>query len=583
MKKLLLVSGLIGLALTSIAQAPTYQWSYLLDSQAAQDNITSVLVASDGKLISIGQFGSKVSTDKFSYNGEEIATGAATSSTSENYNLMVIKHNADGTKQWAVSSASGYVPGASATAVAATSDGGLVMILKPRATQLDPDYLSPVLVEADGTEVTLENWNTSAWIYNALIVKIASDGSIDWTRTILQDQTPIGTKATTDAVTPYALVVDKDGNIYIGGNYRSPMVFAGEKNSCYVLTPRNLEGYTGDSQKAAGGMFLVKLNGEGEYLAHMSSDGALTRDQIAAMCYADGKIYFAGNVQGSEESVLTIGEKSITMPNARDNLMIGCCDENLAMDYLTVYGNTGTLQLKRLQMIGGALYAVGAINGSIIAPGSSEASLSSAETKLEGFALKINPADGTLSDRAMYGGGISSWLYAFKAGDQIWLYGYNMVNAAKGLNASAATLTAWTPTRAESERYNLVTGGGVPTVFDGAYDEKSETFYAPVRGNNVFKFLNSEAESEKPINWGSVLTAFSMKDNQSAVNEAMATGFSVEGGEGKILITSPDTREITIYDAAATLIFKGEVNVGMTEIAAPAGICIVGSEKVMVR
>jgi len=163
-----------------------------------------------------------------SYNGEVIAYGAVTST--EGRNLLVIKHDNDGKKVWAVYSKNGYFD-AGTGSVIATPDGGVVVLAKPRASQQTDKYVEPQLVDATGAEIDFPEFPTLNWTYNTVLIKISSEGAVQWVRQFAMDELPIaGTdKATTDAVTPYGLTVDTTGNIYIAGNFRAPMVFTGEK------------------------------------------------------------------------------------------------------------------------------------------------------------------------------------------------------------------------------------------------------------------------------------------------------------------------------------------------------------------
>ncbi len=554
---------------------PHYEWSYLYDTKSAQDNLSALLISSDGKLVSIGHFGSKTSEDKFSYNGEDIAVGSAIDGNSDNRNLLVMKHNEDGSKAWAFSSTQGYMDGASPTAVAATSDGGVVMILKTRGSSVS-GVLNPVFVNSDGSEEELTDWNTSAWIYNSLIIKLSSEGKMEWSRTLIQDQTPFGSRATTtDAVTPNALVVDDEGNIFVGGNYRTPMVISGAGNACYVLTPRNIATYTGDPQAAAGGMFLVKLDSNGDYLAHLNSTGSLSRDQISAMTVSGGKLYFIGNIQGNVDSELTVGDKSVTLTSSLDGMMAGCCGTDLKMEWLNIWHTVGasdgksTLQLKNLKAIDGAFYAMGALKGGICAPGESAAKISTASTMLEGFCVKFN-SDGTYSDSKIFGKSISAWLNAAKIGEKVCLFGYVLTNG-------GASLTEWD---SETPEY-ICTSKGATTSYDMVSDPKSNRLYIAVRSNQSFKF--GDDETVAPSGFGSVMAAYNIGTATGASDIKALKEVKVEGGEGKITINASSPTNLTISDAAGLVIYDGVVETGLTEIAAKCGVYVAGGNKILVK
>ena len=297
MKKFLLSLVALALSCGAFASAPVYQWSKLIDSHLQQDLVSKVVVTTDGNIVSLAHFGSSSDTDGIEFDGVQIATGSATTSSSDNRNLLIIKHNAaTGERMWNIYSKAGYIDVSSEGSIIATRDGGLLLLLNARSARVSP-FTSPMIVDATGAEIEFPEWNTSVAIYNQILLKVAFDGRVEWAKSIAMDQLPVpnassgnSVNATTNGVSPYALAEDEEGNIYIGGNYRASMILTAHLNATYVFTPRNIDTYNGDSQSAAGGLYIIRLDSEGNYLNHLRASGTLTRDQINVITVGGDKV-----------------------------------------------------------------------------------------------------------------------------------------------------------------------------------------------------------------------------------------------------------------------------------------------------
>lgn len=589
MKKLILSLMLAGAVSSAMAWDVYYNWSYLIDTKSAQDMASAVVITKDGKAVTFSHFGSKEAADEIVYGGEPVAAGSATSSTSDNRNLLIMKHDADGKATWAVSTREGYCDTANGN-IAATSDGGVVALLKLRGSQ-NNDIIAPIFVDADG-EKTLSTFNISDWIYNMVVLKISSTGVIEWIKPFDQSQLAVGlaTKDILDGVTPYGLCVDSEDNIYIGGNYRTPIIAKGLKNSCYSLEPRNVATYSGDSQKAAGGMFLIKLDSDGNYVNHLQVKGDAERDQICGLDCSDDKIYFFGNAQGAENSVLTIGGKEVTLPGAFDNIVYGQLNNDLTANYVDVikaYGAAAdggqTTQLKNIKVIDGSLYMLGSVKGGYGSAASTEPliSIAAANKNLEGFALKCNASDGVLKSGHMYGNFISAYQGVFKHEGVTYLYGYRM-NAAEGVVLEAfSNDDAWTATE-ESGKMSIILGGGAPIAYGCAFDPAAKKVYVMARGNKAFTFHGTEAQSETPQGFGGIFASYGF-DKPSEVSSAVANNFLVSGRKGEIVISTDHDTQVSVYNAAGIEVLNEEMEAGVKSISLSAGIYMVNGEKVMVK
>lgn len=579
MEKTLLLSVLLLAGASAGAQTPQYLWNRLHGGAGSQDNITSLVLTADSKLVSIGHFTSTKTTDKFTFGGEEVASGTA--STAVTYNPVVIKHNADGSKAWAVAMNGAYAKGAPAAASAATSDGGVVFVLKTRASKLGNDYFAPRFVDASGTEVPVEGWNTSAWVYQAQIVKLSATGEVEWSRFFVQDQTPLPGKTaeTTDAVTPSALTVDASGNIYVGGSFSTPMAISGTGNSCHILTPRNIS-----EESADGGLFLVKLDPEGNYLSHLNPSGAVAGgDRIFALKASGDKVYLGVVAPCKEGESLNLGNVTATLPAAPYSIVTGALSTALVPEYLAVCSIEGASNGRSslipvgIEVIDGSLYVYGGMLGSLHAPGQTGASIACSGTLQEGFAYRTNAADGSFIDARIYGTGISQWDNVFAAEGKVWLYGYRM-NAAEGV-----TLRSWDG----AESFTLASGVATCTTTDCAFEPQSKTLYAVARGgkNLPFSFYGTEEKSTAPAGgFAASLAAFKLDTRTSAVEaSAVVSRLKLTAGKGIIIIESDMEREIEIFDISGIPAFTGTVKAGKTELPLASGLYVCGSAKLHVR
>jgi len=596
MKKPLLAIVAVVSSLPVIANGPAYQWAKLIDSPMQQDMTTEVVVTADGNPVSLSHFGSVTAEDGIEFDGEKIASGAATNSTSDNRNLLMIKHNAaTGERIWNIYSKEGYVDVASCGSLLATADGGLLALLKARSAQVTP-YKSPVIVDATGAEIEFPEWNTSVWIYNQVLLKIAADGHVEWARSVAMDQLPVpnassgsSTEATTDGVNPYALAEDAEGNIYIGGNYRASMIFTGDRNATYVFTPRNLNTYNGDTQQAAGGLYLIRLDSEGNYVNHIRATGSLVRDQICKITINGDKLYFIGNVRGNNEDKLTLGGKTITMENSLDAFMLGCVSLDLkTVDYLTYYksfaaqgGTAVNCKLRALNFHSSLLYILGGGQGGYAMAGENAARVSSQGKPEEGWMIVVDPADGSWKYAVNNDTNIGAYLGSFEYNGNIYVYGYR-------LNAQTGCFIDEYPAGSaeRTQRYSLVLGGGAPTGYGMAFDSKTTRAYFCARGNNVFKLGSDAVETAKPESWGGILSCFIMDPSLSGVHSVDADGESgelkVAVAEGRIIFTASRPEHIVVSNLNGTNIIDTEIAEGVTEFPLPAGVYIAAGMKIAV-
>lgn len=587
------------------ASSPELLWHKIIDSpQNAGDVMSCATVTTDGNVVTLGSFGSRTEADNISFDGTVIATGAATTSNSDNKNLLVIKHNAaDGSRIWSVFSKKGDFSSSGSLAMAATADGGVAMLLEMRSSNVSP-YESPVIVDASGAEIDFPDWNISCWVSYQVIVKLTANGYVEWVRPVIADQLPVpnassgtSTLYTTRSTFPYTIATDSEDNLYIGGNFRTPMIFNGEGNATYILQPRNLENYNGDSQKSAGALYLVKLDSKGNYLTHLkaSSTNGVDAEYINDIEIEGNNLYFAGKLVGDANCKLTIGSGdnaiSVTKTSEQDAILLGSLkieteNNTLTPGYLTCFNQVkvngnGATQFKDMIVANGSIYMMGLFQGGIANNDAEEAIITSVGKPLEGFCLRLNATDGKyqagfankISIGGYFGGGVYN--------DKLYLAGYRL-NAQTGsfideLDAENLELKSTT---------TIAKNGGSPTLMGAFYDPATTRLYTFTRGNAAFTLTDgTSTEKQNGYGFGTVVCSHAIDPSVSEINniENDNATLSIKGIDGAIEITATEDTNISVVNTSGITVKSQSIAAGTTQIALPAGIYIVNNQKVAVR
>jgi hypothetical protein len=382
-----------------------------------------------------------------------------------------------------------------------------------------------------------------------------------------------------------AVNVDSEGNIYIGGNYRAPMILTGENNSTYVPTPRNISTYNGDVQAAAGGLYVIRLDANGNYVNHLRASGELTRDQ-ASLFYVDGStIYIAGNVKGKSGDELTIGGKSIKLKNTYEGFFVASVATTLkTVNYLvpiTAYGDsksTNSTKLRDLKLIDGKLYVAGGGKGGYGDASSTEAAVKSTGTTEEGWLIALNASDASWVSAINNATNIGAYLTVFSYGGNLYAYGYRL-NATDGCfldEYAGGNLAASSRTR-----YTIAKGGGAPTGYLAAFNASTGLFVGVGRGNSTFT-LGDGSTTSKPTSWGGIVAAYSLAGEATAIVSTDASSFAVRGAQGRIVITTSEPTTVSIVNASGQRLASLQAASGETSFACPAGIYLVNGKKVEV-
>ena len=598
MKKILLfVLSVLG-GLTAYAGDVNFQWAKTVTAPMGT-NAHSLAKSADGKIFALANFGSSGSNETVLYDGELTGTGApySGSSSAGNLNIVFQKLEKDGTLIWSINSCWG---GASLSdcAYTPTADGGAFLALKFYHTNYDSAKNGKLLslTDADG-ETTDVIWEYPGyWVYQGILVKVSTDGKIEWTKLIDMDYSPEANASSTyKNYTPqgfffYGAAEDGDGNLYIAGNYRKEMTFVKENSETVVLTPHNTEGWTGDPQSTIGDLFLVKLDKYGNYLGHITTTGTAARESINDIAYAGGKIYFLGMVKGasSEDSEITLGNYKI-QPTKFDDILVGAVNTDMTIAWINHFpafaasNAKHTTLNKKMDIQNGSLYLMGHVIGGF-GKDKTEALIESTSTMQAGFLIKCSAADGTWQGGVVHDATISGYYGAFEDKEgKLYAYGYCMGSS---IFLTKYDATTWT----KETQYDLITGGGSATAWGCLLDEEQFLSFSRAGAKSTSDFIDNSftiGAMNDAGSWISIISSFEIPGLELATGVSISEAsqeqaVKVHGGKEQIFIEAGKTSEIQILNTYGQVIKNMSVSSGKQAISMPKGIYIINKNKVVV-
>lgn len=585
-------------ASVATADTPTFDWGNLFDGDtAAGDNSEGLAIASDGNIYWHNIGGSTQDAPDIRYAGEVLFEGALyNAGTSYNGNLCILKTDSDGKALWNLHSESCDFASNDGRVVA-TSDGGVIFTARLRHTDgmLDTSF---TLVDGTGQKHEFE-WKVERRYYRVLVGRISAQGSLTWAHFIDCDTAPAPAASgnyadfTADAISVPALAIDDKDNFYIGGNFRSEMTVPTADGSI-KFAPRNVSSWNGDSQQNAGGMFLLKFDGNGYYTANLPVEGVAQKEIISNIVWDNGALYFQALINCAEnQGELTVAGEKFT-PEGAFSPIVGKLNEDLTVDWLspmkgeTVGGKYG-FQNCSITVCDNNLWFTGMFNGAVYDAEGNKFFESTQGNMREGFLAKMNVLTGAcvsgVSSRASFAGNVlTGYLKAVQSPyipTKVYVYGYGM-NANTGIFIREYDTT--TLESSDDKVWTLASGGGVPTALACEMNSKTREFYFTGRGNNSFNCSGTTIDGNSK--WAVLMACYTLpeEDFPTAVGEIYdnTPALEIAAGKGYITMTSEKVETVEVYDISgcrvASVVVDGSVNLPL-----PTGFYIAAGRKVLVK
>lgn len=321
---------------------------------------TNIALASDGSLYAFGNVGAGTVDSKVLFGSDVIANGTPYyNGNASPFTFALTRIAPDGTPQWCVYALNGEI-GSGNGAVMPTADGGAVVVTTLRLTQggegRDPEFVH------QGGEYTFSSpfKDKEKRFYCPFVMRVSADGNILWTRLFDTATTPqegIQAEYISSGVSVNDAVLDDDENIYLAGNQRS-VIYCGNQ----ALAAHNIDGWNGDSQESVGNAFIIKLDKDGNYAAHVVTSGAMKSDNVRCLTYDNGRLFALLQVTGKGDgAAIELGGKSADVPaNEALHLAAASFDMDLKAQWFQLYPNTinkpTALQVPRLKVLNGNLW-----------------------------------------------------------------------------------------------------------------------------------------------------------------------------------------------------------------------------------
>lgn len=346
MIKNLLIVSLLALTTAVSAQSadPVTKWGKALTTVKGTTQGGDLAVAADGGAYIVAGAGTYSTDEKVKFGDTEVAPGTlyTGTSTSGNQIFVLSKLSKDGAVEWTAYSKNGEVIN-NQLMLASVSDGVIVFFGIRHVDGRCNEDIS--IVDGKNVEHAL-NWTfetaNAKRHYDGIVAKFANDGSLTWLRRIYVNHDPMPTATTYkdntgQGIYPYAIVTDNEGNIYLGGNQRTAFTIGNT-----TIEANEVEGWDGDPQKTVGGLFLIKLDKDGNYLANIKTDGKATHERILNMRFVNNQLYFIGVMTGDGKgtSVSLDGKSTATLSNTYSSLMLGSVSKDLTANWFKFYPST---------------------------------------------------------------------------------------------------------------------------------------------------------------------------------------------------------------------------------------------------
>lgn len=503
---------LLGTATAMAAPAaPTAEWANFVKGPLASGSMTrSIKATEDGSAIYwMGSAATHSAGDAATYADETIFASPVDVQRNTNNNLIIMRLDAQGKKVWSLYSSYGD---------AASNNGGLdilpdgsIVFVAVMRHDVKADMLARPLTIVDGTGASTDVYPAVDEYRNVGIVgHLSADGKLLGYGVIDVDAMEVPADGGTNKVRAGLFVDDlavaPDGNIFISGNYRATMHLKDQAGNTVTFTPKYINGWNGDAQKAAGDMYLFKLTPEGQLLGSLEAQGTgITNGHINNVVYDRGILYLYGryDVVSGEAFTATLAGAPLCSTGVV-NLYVAAVDAStLASEWHTnIVGekdsnNSCIMQNTGISVGNGNLWFCGQYNGKFYPQGNEELGVASTARMREGMLVKFDAATGKwikgVSSPGSFSAAAYTGLTAYQAAlvntttpDKVYVFGYTMKNT---IGVFLRPYNANTLEADPADSWSLVTGvkgsgfnAAIPLAFNIAYAPKVGLAFTDARG-----------------------------------------------------------------------------------------------------
>ena len=570
------------------------RWAKAFDGKTtAGDNGTEIAIDANGNALFLNTLGSKEGATDIYFGGQLLFEGSPYTGTSNDNNFDLTKVDAAGNPLWTIYTKSGDCA-SSQGGVAIAADGGVVFVAKVRQT----DGKTEPVTFVDATGATFDiTFNSEKRYYCLVIGKANADGKITWIKKIDVEhgKAPAADNDfTAEAIYCRGVAVAQDGNIFIGGNFRMPVLFEGNK-----VTPRNTAAWDGNSQTATGDLFIARYSADGTCTDVLVPRGnAMQTEQILGL-EADGdNIYFQGfaTPAADGEKSFTLGGKQLLLGETASPFVGVLNSADMAVDWVSVmqgYQLAGAAAYQNSSLTVGrdALWLTAQCNGEFRSEGNTALAVATTQGKLrEGVLMKFKKTDGTfvagVNSREGFDGMAATALTGYMGtiendGNRVMVYGYGM-NAQVG--CYLRTYNAETLQPEPENTYNILksTAAGM-SALNIAYNAESNTAYVTARSNKGVTAAGLD-ETAVPSGWAVFAANFNVPEEAfTALAEvtAEAREANVSIAQGSVTVVA-GTQAATVADVLGRVHALVEANTEAT-IKLANGIYIIGGKKYIVK
>ena len=377
MKKFTLLAAAVLASASMLASAQSLAdtqtlWAKLVMNTDNQQSYTTqgnqMVLAQDGGLYVVGQVGTTAADQEVVLTDgttpTTVASGVAYSGNGANQAMLVMKLDASGNVVWKVNQTNGEASN-NELRIAATPDGGAVVLANLRHTE---GYLNDRVVITDAKDTNHEiAWDIDGERnFRGFVIKLTAEGGIEWTQELVMNT--VADEATYpkwsqssrnigQGLKTYALEVDNEGNIYVGGIMCAAMTVDG-----ITIEPHNVATWNGSAQTTMGNMYIVKLDSEGNYVKHLVSDGVATQENVQGLKVVGNKLYMATWIAGVAGSEFSVGGKAVTPATTNGSWALAELDTDLNVNWLQFYESTisgSAWQMPTMTIAGDHIYLMG--------------------------------------------------------------------------------------------------------------------------------------------------------------------------------------------------------------------------------